>query len=87
MRTVWKFELPVDDEFTLALPLGAKLLHVAAQRDKPCLWALVDDDMPTRPRSFQTRGTGHDADEVGDYLGTYQLRGGAFVGHVFEGTS
>lgn len=84
MRRVFKYPLPVQDAFTLSLPAGAQLLSVQAQRDELMLWALVDDRAKLEVRHFMIRGTGHDAEACGTYVGTFQLAAGAFVGHLFE---
>lgn len=86
MRTIWKFQFPVEDEFTLDMPEGAQVLHVREQNMKPCLWALVNPDNPAEERHFKLRGTGHPIHEENPlkYLGTFFLIDGGFVGHVFE---
>ena len=83
--TVWKFQLAVADEQIVAMPEDARVLTVQAQAGVPCLWAVVDPARPPAPRRFVTHGTGHRMLTDGDlYVGSYQLHGGAFVGHVFE---
>jgi hypothetical protein len=84
MRRVFKYPLPVQDAFTLTMPAGAQFLSVQVQRDQPTLWALIDDRAHTVVRRFMILGTGHGADAVGAYIGTFQLADGAFVGHLFE---
>ena len=85
MKTIWKFSLSTVDSEQVKMPEGAQLLCVQTQGGGPCLWALVDDTARTVTRTIQTRGTGHMADNVGAYVGTYQLHGGALVFHVFDG--
>jgi hypothetical protein len=82
--TIWKYRLVVEDEQTLEMPIGAIPLCVQIQSAKPYLWALVDDYKKKEPRKFITRGTGHEFNEVGKYIGTYQLQNGMLVFHVFE---
>lgn len=83
---VFKYPIPILDEFTLALPNGAELLSVQAQAGEPMLWALVDETAPPKTRSFILRGTGHAIapTDIPRYVGTFQLHGGNFIGHVFE---
>lgn len=85
-KSIWKFEVPVADAFTIDMPIGARLLAVQVQHDRPQLWAIVDPLAPTAPRAFAMRGTGHDASAVADckHVGTFQLRGGALVFHLFD---
>ena len=87
IKRIYKYTIPVEDSFPLELPQGAKILTVQEQHGKPQIWALVDPENPTETREFCVVGTGHpiDEDEVTlDYIGTFQLFGGNFVGHLFE---
>jgi hypothetical protein len=85
-KTIWKYTLLVEDEQTLEMPEGARLLTVQIQHGRQQLWALVDDAEKLVSRAIATRGTGHPADGLDecDYLGTYQLSDGALVFHVFD---
>lgn len=85
---IWKYELPVTDEFELDLPAHAIALAVQTQYDRPCLWVQFHnrDRENFQKRKFSIFGTGHKMPE-GDalrYVGTFQLSGGAFVGHLYE---
>ncbi len=82
--TIWKFPLAVDDNAVCHMPEGARVLTVAVQTGAPWLWAIVDRHAPLEKRRFAVRGTGHDLDAVGDYIGTFMLDGGSLVFHVFE---
>lgn len=86
MKTIWKFPIPAEDEVTIAMPKGARLLTVQVQRRNPCLWALVDDSAETATRRLAVRGTGHDADglEGAAYVGTFQLVSGSIIFHLFD---
>lgn len=88
---MWKFPLPVEDTFEVAMPVGATVLTVGTQPtdvgDVPVMWATVDPGATTKTRTFHTRGTGHlFTGTEGPYVGTYLLYEGKFVGHVFEST-
>lgn len=84
-QTIWKFSLEVADRQVIRLPEGAGVLDVQNQHERPCLWALVDPEAEAVERVFYTFGTGHEVKTRGiKYVGSYQLSGGAFVGHVFE---
>jgi len=84
--TVYKYDVPIDDTFALALPEFARVLTVQVQDGQPRLWALVDPAAPPRDRRFRLAGTGHPIQEADDwrYIGTFQLNGGALVLHLFE---
>lgn len=95
MKSVWKFVIDdISDEVTLQMPKGARVLTVQTQGgaeafgyfgQQLCLWAEVDTDAEKEPRRFRIAGTGHRLpDEPLTYLGTFQLRGGALVFHVYE---
>lgn len=87
MKAVWKWAVPVDqmDAFRLAVPGGARFLGCQVQGTTPVLWALVDPEATQQERDFQVVGTGHRLDWLAnwDYVGTFQLSGGRFVGHLF----
>lgn len=84
---IWKYELPIEDSFTLEMPVGAQVLSVQTQRDVACMWARVVLDSPKEKRQFRVIGTGNPIDYTTgpmSHLGTFQLANGNFVGHVFE---
>ena len=87
--TIWKYPLKVTDEQIINLPIGSEYLSVQVQNGTPCLWAKVNPQENVIIRvKIVTVGTGHPADHVNEYmqfLGTYQLFDGEFVGHVFVG--
>lgn len=87
MLTVFKYALHVDDTVDVPMPAGAKVLSVQAQNQVPCVWALVDTDARMTKRRFHIRGTGHPCEGIVfcPFVGTFQLGGGVFVGHVFDG--
>lgn len=85
MKTVWKtvLEWPADEQ-TVYLRAGAKLLTVQPQGNELCLWAQVDTDAAESAFIIRTAGTGRPlADDIGAYINTFQLAGGAFVFHAF----
>jgi hypothetical protein len=86
--TVWKFPLQVTDHQKVEMPRGASILYIAAQFEQPCIWALCNTTAPKVWRTFATVGTGHPAPELneGRHVGSYMLRNGNLVFHVFEPT-
>lgn len=89
MNTVHKFPLAVQDMQDVAMPRGALILAVQTQRERLCLWALVDDaEARTESRRFRIAGTGHRIESAlhHHYVGTFQLDDGNLVFHVFEVT-
>lgn len=87
MKTIWKQELVVEDEQSISVPRGAKLLCVQVQNEKPCLWFLCDPSQSLKDsKKVYIYGTGNPIyeDVINyHYLGTFQLLQGKFVGHVF----
>jgi hypothetical protein len=82
---IYKFEVPIYDDAVIMMPKGARILSVQVQHGKPVLWALVDHNAPEVKRRFAVRGTGHDIDGlVGEFVGTFQLRDGRLVFHLFD---
>jgi hypothetical protein len=83
-RAIWKYELPTRGAARVPIPVGATLLCVQEQNEKPTVWALVNPDAKRADWLFVVRLTGADIDDgpVGDYVGTVQI--GWYVAHVFS---
>jgi len=88
MKTIYKYDLPMENRAIIPMPEGATILKVGVQHNKPVLWALVDSDAPVTDRVFFVFGTGHSFDLAEPFIhhGTLLLHGETFVGHVFEKT-
>jgi hypothetical protein len=85
MKTIWKFPLKITTEQTINVPLIA-FLSIDVQYNVPCLWWLVDTDLPLKEIIIATYGTGESIPSDNyerTFLGTFQLFQGNFVGHVF----
>ena len=93
MNTIYKYEIPIDGEFTLELPLGARILSVQAQpqdgllmnNDKVFIWAIVNPYNEKIKRKFHVHGTGNPLYDHYKYIGTFQVYNGRLVWHLFEG--
>lgn len=87
-KTIWKFPLEVTDKQFIKMPIGSEIISVQNQLETPCLWAIVNPDKAIEERCFELFGTGHNMpDDMGidrKFIGTFQLRNGDFVGHLFE---
>ncbi len=86
MKAIWKYELKPTDDQNIEMPDGAEILTMQCQGETPCLWVLVDPTKRKKIRRFEIFGTGHTMDvlSVSTYVGTYQLKDGQLVFHVFE---
>lgn len=89
--SIWKFPLGVEDYQQVLMPINAKVLSVQAQNNKPTLWAICDTETDKKEcREFTMFGTGcpfYEGVQFGkeqQFIGTFQLHGGTFVGHLFE---
>jgi hypothetical protein len=86
MKRIYKYPIPITDEFTLELPIGAEILTFQTQHNKPHIWALIDPEREFETVGFRLFGTGHpveDADTL-KYIGTTQTEGGLLVWHLFK---
>jgi len=88
MKRIYKYPLETTDVQTVSMPIGAKILTVQTQNDKPCIWALVNPEAPTEKRNIEIYGNGHEIHNEADltYIGTYQMLDGELILHVFERT-
>jgi len=85
MKTIWKFEVPLTGVFLLEMPEGAEILSFQGQKDKLCVWAIVETDAQLERRRFSICGTGFKLPEnLGRYIGTTQTHEGDLVWHLFE---
>lgn len=84
-ETIYKYTLEVEDIQVLEIPHGAQFLSVQVQHGKPCMWVRLNPKAQEVRVKVCTVGTGHPAERVEgmQFVGTYQLDGGQFVGHVF----
>lgn len=83
--TIFKYDLPGEfGTFSLPLPKGAEVLHVAEQYDNGSLWAVVDASAKIEQRDFIAVATGGQVPKNGTHLGSYTVLGGKRVYHIFE---
>ena len=52
-RVIFKYQMPVLEQFSMQLPTGAEILRVADQGGMFWLWALVRTDVPDEARHFR----------------------------------
>ena len=87
MNSIYKYELEMEDEQILTLPLNSSILNVKGVDGKPQLYAVVDlDEEEIEDRKILMFGTGHKIEDnlKAHYIGTFLLYGGKGVFHVFE---
>lgn len=87
-KRIFKYSCPVPlvATFPVTMVRGAEVLCVQVQNGGPQLWAVIEDaEHQDEERVFVLRATGQSFDgSEGRYIGTFQLDGGLFVGHLFE---
>lgn len=87
MKTIWKFDVPIQDNFSLLMPKDSEILKLDLQDGEPKIWALVDSEASQEERHFIGTGTGHPI-EINyhrlQYIGTVIMYKDRFVYHVFE---
>ena len=52
-RTIFKYQMPVLEYFTMALPIGSEIIRVADQGGMFWMWAMVRTDVPDETRYFR----------------------------------
>ena len=87
MKKIYKYYIPIEDEFELELPERAKILTFQAQNDEGFIWAIIDIGDRIIKVKFRMFGTGHpireEIDEL-EYIGTIQIYNGGLVWHLFR---
>ena len=80
-KRIWKYQIPIADDFRLKMPDGARILTVQIQEGGPCIWAVEDPEAVPRIYHFRIVGTGHEFSTEGwIYIGTFQSP--PFVWHL-----
>lgn len=57
-RVIFKYQMPVLEEFTMDLPRGAEIIRTEDQGGMFWMWAIVNTDAPTETRFFKSFKTG-----------------------------
>lgn len=82
---IWKYPIPVTDEFEIEMPRNARVLCAQVQKGVPCIWVKTSGNDEKTKRKFVIIGTGNPFDARGlSYIGTFQQYMGALVWHLFE---
>ncbi len=87
MKSIWKYSLDAENEQTLSLPKGAKIIHTGLDPSGTlCIWAEVNIDEAERASiAIYIYGTGHPIKaDVQRHLGSLVV--GPYVWHVYLGT-
>jgi len=85
MKTIYKYPLEVTGDQFVLIPSGYKILTVQVQNEVPCIWAEVDKSSKPENVHVVIVGTGQETreDDEMNYIGSFRLYSGSFVGHCF----
>jgi hypothetical protein len=85
-KAVWKYPVPIQDQFVIVMAKGAKPLCVQLQKDTPTMWTEVDPYGTASNQMFKLLGTGHirELADTDKYVGTFQLLDGDLVFHLYH---
>ncbi len=88
MKTIWKYEVPIKDSFSIQIPEGGKILSLQTQKGTPYIWILVDQSRRNEQRNFRYFGTGFPIENPIDsnllYIGSVLIQDEVLVFHLFE---
>ncbi len=85
MYTIYKYEIQIDDNFSLKIPKESEILSFQTQHGTPYIWAKVNPENTTEERKFRLIGTGHPIKEKNlSFIGAIQLHQGTLIFHLFE---
>lgn len=86
---ILKYEIPMATEFTLQMNQGSRIIKVAVINEKAYLWAIVPQENTIIPVKFRVITTGEEFElpMTYEYIDTFILSYGKFVGHLFVDTS
>lgn len=86
MLTIYKYPLKLEENQIIKMPAGAEILTVQLQKNKPVLWAKVDDESPKEESvmiKLAVTGGELNACEMLHYLATVQMQHGIVL-HCFK---
>ncbi len=87
---IYKYNIPIMDDFYIEMPINAEILSFQEQSGKFYIWAAHEKDSQTEMRRFSMIGTGSEFDKksIKKYIGTIQTTPNhwnvIFVWHLFE---
>ncbi|HLX53494.1 MAG TPA: hypothetical protein VKR58_06120 [Aquella sp.] len=93
--TIWKYKVPIQDEFSIELYEGYKILSVqtqgadqqfGGQTEGVYIWVLLDPNANPVTVEFSLYGTGHRIEMLNEqeFIGTFQMLDGRLVYHLFK---
>lgn len=93
MKTIWKFPidlaavLKADAPIAIEMPVGTRIIHVAAQYNTVMVWGEVVPENPLEERLFYVVGTGWPVPDQTRYVGSALIeKDMIYVWHIYERT-
>lgn len=90
MKTIYKYQVPLEGAFSLKLPKEAVILSFQCQDAVATIWVMVETAHVDEERHFRLYGTGHPIANIPKdtglhFIGTAQEGSGfTHVWHLFE---
>ena len=87
MKTIFKYQPPLDDRIEIRTHQGASLLSVQHQQGALTFWFLVDTERPIASYRYAVYGTGHPVEVPAggmEHVATVQEPLLPLVWHIFE---
>lgn len=87
-REIWKYEFDPGSGGQFAMPQDAQFVALQVQNGTPCMWWSVPknagpkENWPLRTFDVVPTGAPGYVPDTLHYVGTFQVLGGAFVGHL-----
>lgn len=76
---------PINGNYTIDLPKGAKIVEVALQFHKPVFWYICDPEQPMIPAGIHIVATGAELPKTDfEYCGHFALNHGRLIFHVLQ---
>ena len=84
-NVIYKYPINPVGRTELMLPIDNEILSLQVQRECPYLWVRLNPEQSLTRHAFEVKVTGGQFDPMGlKYIGTFQLKNGGFVGHLFK---
>lgn len=86
MKTIYKYQFKICEQFKIMLSPNCNPLMVELQNGIPTMWILVDTEEMTRETKFRVVGTGHNLEFLNEELFFHagSFIHDKFVWHVFQ---
>lgn len=86
MKTIYTYPIPIEGEFSINLPVRARVIDVTTKHGEPILVAMVDTEADSTLVDFALRRTGTPMDDLDpdDYLGSFTISDGNVTFFLFQ---